>query len=111
MTYEIAIKLDPSKLLNPDLDIRYALPELLNEKSKGSIEDNGYDYEPDGNALIIFLKASELQSALAAILDVIKNEKVCENDLIGAVVAVKQDDSFKVIYPDGYEGTFAVRTD
>jgi hypothetical protein len=111
MTYEIAIRLDPSKLTNPDLDIRYALPELLNEKSKGSIDDNGYDYAPEGNALIIFLETSNLQSALATILEVIKNEKVCENDLSDAVVAVKQDDCFEVIYPVGYTGTFAVRPD
>ena len=40
----IALRLDPRELINPDLDIRYALPDLLVERSGGVLSDDGYDY-------------------------------------------------------------------
>jgi len=39
----IVIQLDPKLLVNPDADLRYLLPDLIVERSQGSIADDGYD--------------------------------------------------------------------
>ena len=39
---------------NPDLDIRYILPERIEEITKGLVKDNGYDYLTD-NSMGIWL--------------------------------------------------------
>ena len=41
----LVLTLDPEKLQNPDLDLRYVIPDLLSARSDGNIRDNGYDYE------------------------------------------------------------------
>ena len=43
----IVIVLDSTKMANPDLDIRYILPERIEEYTNNSIKDNGYDYISD----------------------------------------------------------------
>ena len=40
----IIIVLNPAKLENPDLDLRYDIPDRIHEVSNGAIQDNGYDY-------------------------------------------------------------------
>ena len=40
----IIIVLDPGRLANPDADLRYRIPEWIEEVSNGAICDNGYDY-------------------------------------------------------------------
>jgi hypothetical protein len=50
--HTIAIKLHAEHLANPDLDIRYVLPNLLKERSGGIISDDGYDYVGDDNDLV-----------------------------------------------------------
>jgi hypothetical protein len=100
----IAIKLEPALLTNPDLDIRYTLPDLLAERSERVIQDDGYDYvgrpASSGNALVIYLKVTELERAKKCIIDVITNVRVLDNDLRrAATVAVQRGDKFEVIYP------------
>ncbi len=40
----IIVLLDPGKLENPDLDLRYCIPDRIEEISHGAIQDDGYDY-------------------------------------------------------------------
>ena len=40
----IIITLDSRKMDNPDLDIRYILPDRIDEYTEGQITDNGFDY-------------------------------------------------------------------
>jgi hypothetical protein len=82
----IMLRLNPEKLANPDLDIRYVLPDLLVEKSNSLIIDNGYDYEDFGNrAMLLYLQTNNLEKALVCINDLITNTKVLDNDLSDAV--------------------------
>ena len=105
----IAIKLDPALLTNPDADMRYTLPELLAERSGGVIEDDGYDYVGPSNAMVVFLKVSDLQRATSCIADVIANVRVLENDLrTAATVAIQRGDKFDVIYPPDHQEEFVV---
>jgi hypothetical protein len=107
--HTIAIKLRADRLTNPDLDIRYVLPDLLAQRSGGVISDDGYDYVGDANDLVVFLKTSDLERATACITDVITTVPVLGNDLrSGAVVAVESPDGYDVIYPPGNHEQFRV---
>ena len=48
----ICIVLDPEKMSNPDLDIRYILPDRVDEFTEGKAFDNGYDYLQDSRMVI-----------------------------------------------------------
>ena len=104
----VMIQLDPAHLSNPDLDIRYRLPDLLVERSSGRLTDDGYDYAGVGPApcLLLFLKTDDPSSAIPGIIEVLNSERVLENDLSRVPVAVEDGDNFQVVYPPGFEGTF-----
>jgi hypothetical protein len=103
----LVVRLDPQLLDNPDADIRYRLPELLAERSKGIMSDDGYDYVGEQPLLVLFLKASRLKPALACVLDVIENVRVLDNDLRpAAVVAVERKGKYEIVYPPGFAGPF-----
>jgi hypothetical protein len=79
----IVLRLDPSKLDNPDLDLRHVIPDLLSERSNGAIRDNGYDYEGEGNRpiLALYLLADDLDAALAIVRAFLATESVLGNQL------------------------------
>jgi hypothetical protein len=105
----IAIKLRAEHLNNPDLDIRYALPDLLAKRSGGLIADNGYDYLGDANDLVLFVETNQVDIALACILEVISSVPVLDNDLRkSAIVAVERNGKYEVIFPSGYPEEFGV---
>jgi hypothetical protein len=102
----IVLRIDPEQLDNPDADLRYKLTDLLTERS-AAITDDGYDYVGEQPLLVLFLKASKLEAALACVLDVVENERVLGNDLQRAVVvAVRSRNRDKVVYPPGFAGPF-----
>jgi hypothetical protein len=51
-----AIKIDPTRLENSDLDIRYRLFDYLNELYPDVLQDGGYDYEGDQPLLVVCVK-------------------------------------------------------
>jgi hypothetical protein len=53
----IAIRLEPERLSNPDLDIRYRLGDFLAERTGGLVTtSHAYDDTPSG-AMIVLLDA------------------------------------------------------
>lgn len=102
----IIVELDPERLENPDLDLRYALPDLLAERSHGTIRDEGYDYVPNSNLLRLFLNARDREIALKCIVEVIETERLLENNLRpGTAVAVESNGILEVVYPPERIGT------
>jgi hypothetical protein len=79
--HTIILKLFPSRLANPNLDIRYVLPDLLVEKSEGQIEDGGYDYEAAADTMLIYLLTEDLERAIGCITDLVEGTQVLGNDL------------------------------
>lgn len=75
----IIIKLDSSKLENPNLDIIYKLPEKIEEISNGTILDNGYDYISQ-TEIALFLETKSAEN-YKIIIDFLKKEKICDCDL------------------------------
>ena len=103
----VIVRLDPRLLDNPDADIRYLLPDLLAERSAGVISDDRYEYVGEGPLLVVYLKVSDLELALACILDVIENVRVLENDLRpAAVVAIERESGPDVVYPPHFTSPF-----
>lgn len=69
----IIIKLDSRKMINPDLDIRYTLPDRLEKITSGRISDNGYDYISKYE-LGIWLETDSAEHMFPVVADLIKND-------------------------------------
>ena len=54
----IVITLDPQLLDNPDADLRYILPDYIQEKTEGALKDDGYDYG-EGDVMQIFMSVRD----------------------------------------------------
>lgn len=82
----IRIKIAPERLINPDHDIRYILPDLITENSNEIMSYVGYDYLKDeSNTMLLYFETDNFDSAFSKILEVIKAKKVLGNDLENAV--------------------------
>ncbi len=76
----IIIVMDSRKMNNPDLDIRYVLPERIEEYTNNLIEDNGYDYLSNYE-LGLWLKTDDATNNVEKVIQLIKTENFLENDL------------------------------
>lgn len=79
----IVIRLTPAKLKNPDLDLRYVVPDEIEKATKGAISDNGYDYLPD-KSMGIWLQTENAQQYYPFIVKLFKKKKFLKNDLAKA---------------------------
>jgi len=107
----IVILLDPSKLDNPDLDLRYLIPERLEALSQGAIKDNGYDYidtEPGqpGPLMGIWLSCAKAEESWPLVLELFRQEKILGNDLSqSARIYISPEDcaepeACRLVYPE-----------
>lgn len=100
----IVIVLDSTKMANPDLDIRYILPERIEEYTNNSIKDNGYDYI-SGTELGLWLETDDSANDVEKIIQLIKTETFLENDLSNvADIFVSEEESAEIehcrkVYP------------
>ena len=88
----ILITLDSEKMDNPDLDIRYLLPDRIDEYTEGAVTDNGYDYL-DGDVMAIWLETEDAAGNVEKVIKLIESEEILENDLRkAAVVYISEED-------------------
>ena len=78
----ILIVLNSEKLENPDLDIRYELPDKLERYTNNEIYDNGYDHLTD-TELGIWLETQSAKENYGKVVDFFDEHMVCGNDLLG----------------------------
>ena len=76
----IIIVLDSNKMNNPDLDIRYVLPDRIEEYTEGSAKDNGYDYLSKSE-MGIWLETENADGGVLEIIELLKTESILDNDL------------------------------
>lgn len=76
----VIIKLDSTKMRSPNLDIRYRLPERVEEISHNTVRDNGYEYISN-TQLGIWLEAEQAEPAAELIVKLISDEQILGNDL------------------------------
>ncbi len=95
----IVIVLNPGKLENPDLDLRYQIPDRIEELSGGLIKDNGYDYidtedgQP-GPLLGISLETESADENWPVIVKLFQEEKFKGNDLSKAAeIFISENDT------------------
>lgn len=101
----IVVKLDPALLANPDLDLRYEIPEAIEAYTQGQIVERGYDYlEDENNSMTIWLGCDDANIAYLDVLACFKQQKILENDLTQAVeiyTSIEEDADFsqcKLVY-------------
>jgi hypothetical protein len=103
----LVLRLDPARLANPDAALRHVLPEFLAERSGGTVRGEGHGATSDGTAMLLFLRAEQLDEALVCLADVVENVPVLDNDLRPALVAaVRRPDGYQVVYPLDFRGPF-----
>jgi hypothetical protein len=107
MEQTVVIRLHHEQLSNPNLDLRYAIPDVIEEQSGGLVRGAGYDDSEHGeDALLLTLTTTDLKRGLDCVLEVIENVRVLGNDLRQAVVAVVTAEGDRVIYPANHRGGF-----
>ncbi len=78
----IVISMDSRKMENPDLDIRYLLPDRIEEWSEGAVSDDGYEYvDEEGHILGVWLETEDAESWWPKVVELLKAEKFMDNDL------------------------------
>ena len=76
----IIITLDSRKMDNPDLDIRYILPDRIDEYTDGQITDNGFDYIT-GDIMGIWLETENAYENVDKVISLIESDDILDNDL------------------------------
>lgn len=94
----LAIKLDPSRMQNADLDVRYEIPDRIAEHTDGAVSDEGFDYI-DGDSLVIYLGIPN-KDQVAIILRFLQDEEFCGNKILEfAKVGLDSGTGFRTVYP------------
>lgn len=105
----VYVRLDPRKLENPDLDMRYALPDLISAESGGAVKTDGYDYVGEAPFLLLFMTTEDINQGLLWVLSVLEHGKSFGNDFLrSTVVAVDRDGQKVVMHPKNFQGTLPV---
>ena len=77
---------------NPDLDIRYLLPDRIDEFTDGAVTDNGYDYL-DNDIMGLWMETEDAAANVEKVIQLIESEEVLENDLTKATsVYISEED-------------------
>ena len=101
----IIITLDSRKMDNPDLDIRYILPDRIDEYTDGQITDNGFDYITV-DIMWIWLETENASENVDKVISLIESEEILDNDLSRAAeVFISEEEcaeleQCKRIYPE-----------
>lgn len=81
----IIVKLVPGRMENPDLDIRYQLPDAVEAYTHKRITGNGYDYldedETGSDAMGIWLVCENAAEGVNDVIALMKQQRICDNDL------------------------------
>lgn len=95
----IIVLLNPDKLANPDLDLRYIIPDRIEKVSDGLIQDDGYDYvdAPEGQSgplLGIWLRTESASENWPVLVKLFEEEKFMGNDLsVSAEILISENDA------------------
>ena len=90
----IVVSMDARALSNPDLDIRYRLPDRIAEITNNAVQGSGYDYiGEDGFVLAVWLETEDAAFWYPKVVELLKTETFCDNDLsASALVLVSEED-------------------
>lgn len=94
----IIVKLDSQKLTNPDLDMRYTLPDYIETYTGGNVTDNGYDYvNESGTELAVWMATEDAATQVQQVIHCLKTKRFCGNDLsLTAQVYISEEDCAEI---------------
>ncbi len=94
----IIIKLDAQKLANPNLDMRYTIPDYIETYTNQNVTDNGYDYvNESGTELAIWLDTADAAAQVQTVIHCLKTKRFCGNDLsLTAQVYMSEQDCAEI---------------
>lgn len=79
----ILIKLDPTRLDNPDLDLRYLVPDTIEEHTGGFITNQGYDYlEDEHHSIGVWLACEDAQAGYVEVVKCLTEKQIMGNDIL-----------------------------
>lgn len=99
---QIRFDLNPAKLSNPDLDIRYQLPGRLAAIPEGTMTENGYDYSDDEPpVLMVFVNSVQPDTDVELAVRFLSISTVLENKVLDAATIFTSDneEEWKQRYP------------
>lgn len=80
----IVIKLNPEKLTHPDADLRYLIPDTIEELTFGKVKDNGFDYLDDKvSSMLIYLSSDNPKENIFSVLEIINTQTFKGNQISG----------------------------
>lgn len=84
---QLIVSVDPSRMENPDLDIRYDLFDFLDELFPDMLKDGGYDYAGTQPLLLIFIEIrhESPRPQLDSLLDAIQSYQRYGTDFKNAI--------------------------
>lgn len=104
----LIIKIHPQKLKNADTDLRYILPEKLEETTNGNLQDDGFDYLQD-DSLVVFMTSTDPEKDAEEAFEYLKNETILGNSILeSAIIAIENEEGIKVIFPEDFSGDFSI---
>ncbi len=98
----IIVLLNPAKLENPDLDLRYVVPDRIEEITESAIQDNGYDYIETENGqpgplMGIWLETENASENWPKIIELFQKERFKGNDLsTSAQIYISEKDTDEI---------------
>jgi hypothetical protein len=102
----VAVRIDPNKLANPDLDLRYVVADRIVQLTR-STTDDGYDYVGSEPKLVIYFSTNDPDEDVEAIIKLLTSEKFLGNDLKNSmVIAIRSDREFPAVFPPDATGPF-----
>ncbi len=102
----IVIEVDPEQLSDPDLDVRFALPELLEAASAGSVTGAGDGVDED-ERVHIYLDTADLVAGVRLITQILQSRLLEGEDLSRCRIGVRNapGQPFDVVFPEGAAAT------
>ncbi len=105
----IAIRLLPSNLSLPDVDVRYEIPMLVAKATGDRVRDDGYDFIDD-DVMIIYLACDDPSFEVHDVIAALRSNEVCGNNILNAsVIGISTDaTTFSIVHPANQGGEFTV---
>ena len=83
---QIRFDLNPAKMVNTDLDIRYHLSDALAAIPGSTISDNGYDYTDNQPPMLsVYVLSENIADDLELAIEYLKQNQLLENNILDAV--------------------------
>ncbi|MBI2212153.1 MAG: hypothetical protein HYU52_00765 [Acidobacteria bacterium] len=104
--HSVVVRLDPSKLENPEIDIRWELVAALSNRLGTEVVEDGFGYARNSDAMFIAFAISSPEPFISELVRVLEDERILDNRLAdGATIGIAPYGQFEnfsthqIVYP------------